>query len=56
MKKIETKAFKKLSADEITHPPVPGEEDETKSVKEKKNKKLYQKNRVVKDVSIDDLR
>ena len=43
MKRIETKAFKKLSADEITHPPVPGEGDGAKSKssgKKKKKKKI----------------
>jgi len=57
MKRIETQAFKKLSADEVTHPPVPGEEDGAKSnSKTKKKKKLYQKNIEVEDVSINDLR
>lgn len=56
MKKIETKAFKKLSADEIVHAPVPGEDDGVKSKdKGKKKKKLPQLNRIVKDVSINDL-
>ncbi len=59
MKKIETKAFKKISADEVTHPPVPGEGDGAKSKssgKKKKKKKLPTLNRVVDDVSINDLR
>lgn len=56
MKRIETKAFKKLS-DEITHPSVPDESDGAKSKsKTKKKKKLYQKNIKVDDTSINDLR
>jgi hypothetical protein len=57
MKKIETKAFKKLSADEITHAPVPDENGvESKPIKGKrKKKKLPQLGRKVRDVSINDL-
>lgn len=55
MKRIETKSFRKLSSDLITHPPVPGEDDGSKKTKDKKKKKLYQKNREVEDISVDEL-
>lgn len=56
MKRIETKSFKKLSSDLNTHPPVPGDVDSgAKKTKDKKKKKLYQKNREVEDISVDEL-
>jgi len=55
MKEIRTKSFGKLSSDLITHPPIPGEEDGSKSyTKRKKKKKLYQLNREVEDLGLED--
>ena len=55
MKQIETKSFKKMSSDLVTHPPIMDEEDTSKKTKTKKKKKIYQKNRTVEDISIDEL-
>ena len=53
MKEIKTKTFKDKKADLVTYPPVPGEE-ESSIPKKKKKKIIYQLNKVVDDVEIDE--